>query len=167
MWFQQHPALTRPDIGRGGVGANPLYNWAVPDTLAAWASGVAAAVQKGGFDGVMIDGYLTNCRSTANAGAGNGAQNTDIDNVASDGGTNTTGSPGGRHEGSSVGMARTASGHACPHVSGMSGNESHAYLRVRQRQHASIMLDCRSRSAESALNQRESTSQRAVGCAPT
>ena len=46
LWFQRHPELTRPDVGPRGVGANPLYNWAVSDTLAAWAGGVAAAVQK-------------------------------------------------------------------------------------------------------------------------
>ena len=76
---------------------------------------------QGGFDGVMIDGYLTNCRSTAGAVVNAG-------NDGGDGGNSGSGSP--RIPRGASGITAGAGSHACPHISGMNNTESHTYLRV-------------------------------------
>ena len=70
----------------------------------------------------MIDGYLTNCRSTAGTGGNTGT-------AGGDGGSRGSSSP--RILRGASGSPTGAGGHACPHISGMNNTESHTYLRVR------------------------------------
>ena len=75
-WFLSHPELLlRKTDKRSGAFEQFEYDWSQPAAVEAWASGVAAAVKKGGMDGVFIDGYQGwhECEPSAEGGGELGA----------------------------------------------------------------------------------------------